>query len=281
MEHIKGSELNKFLKENPDSAEKIFISLIEAFSYLEIKGVLHRDIRPSNILVDEDQNVKVIDFGFGKEVEATGSRLEESISLNWWCETPRDFDTGIYDFCTEVYFVGQIFKSSIDGLNLGEFPYTKILDSMCQTERELRPESFTKISAEISKRKFNAIEFTPEEISIYRSFSECLLEIFSSIEHDAEIVSDFDKIEPQLKSILRNNLLESRVASPLSLARVFVVGAFQFYRSKIFPTAVLKNFITLIDHLSTEKRSIAFSNLASRLEAKRKSKANFDDEIPF
>ena len=41
--------------------------LQKALEYLEKHNILHRDIRPQNILVDKNGNVKIIDFGFGKQ----------------------------------------------------------------------------------------------------------------------------------------------------------------------------------------------------------------------
>lgn len=63
---IKGPHLGDYLKGDIDYKEKIKITrdLLSAFTYIQNKGVIHRDIKLDNIMVDENRMVKIIDFGF-------------------------------------------------------------------------------------------------------------------------------------------------------------------------------------------------------------------------
>lgn len=87
MELVKGGELfNKVsrgrLKE--DVARKYFQQLIEAVDHCHRRGVYHRDLKPENLLLEENGNLKVLDFGL--------SALSESKStdglLHTTCGTP-------------------------------------------------------------------------------------------------------------------------------------------------------------------------------------------------
>lgn len=82
MEYVEGTALHEFEPSFGKDWEDIFKEVIYAFEYLEEKKILHRDIRPTNILIDKNEDVKVIDFGFSKklEFEETGG---ESVFLNW------------------------------------------------------------------------------------------------------------------------------------------------------------------------------------------------------
>lgn len=71
MEYIDGNYIGDFIEHYFEPLENvtlddIFVQLIDAFCYIEAHGIIHRDIREGNILIDKSGTVKVIDFGIGK-----------------------------------------------------------------------------------------------------------------------------------------------------------------------------------------------------------------------
>ncbi len=79
MEYVDGQPLTRHLAagaELPLSARLgIIRQVAEALGHAHERGVLHRDVKPGNILVGRDGRVKVTDFGIGKFTEATTSEL--------------------------------------------------------------------------------------------------------------------------------------------------------------------------------------------------------------
>src|SRR5690606_15658456 len=69
MEFVKGQNIDEYISENPDRLSDLFVQIINGFTYLEENKILHRDIRPDNILVTVDGVTKIIDFGFGKLID--------------------------------------------------------------------------------------------------------------------------------------------------------------------------------------------------------------------
>ena len=81
MEYVDGFPIDQYTPVLWDKSwEEIFSETIGAFDYLEKHHILHRDIRPANILIDMNSTVKIIDFGFGKQLNDT-TKGENSIIL--------------------------------------------------------------------------------------------------------------------------------------------------------------------------------------------------------
>lgn len=103
MEHF-GTELKTVLSANSEILTSDHVTLIMyntlcALKYLHSINIIHRDIKSANILVDEDCNVKICDFGLSrslpKSVVGKGSgntkRMRDSImKSNLNNEFPED-----------------------------------------------------------------------------------------------------------------------------------------------------------------------------------------------
>ena len=73
MEYIAGNSLkDKLAKEGmlPEAEVLRYIHQIgEALQFVHQKNILHLDIKPSNILIDKDNNARLIDFGVSKRYD--------------------------------------------------------------------------------------------------------------------------------------------------------------------------------------------------------------------
>lgn len=283
MEYVEGQDIEERLKKFPESVNELFIQAIEGFSYLESCQVLHRDIRPQNILVRDDGTLKVIDLGFGKRVESTQD-FDKSISLNWWCEPPEDFALSMYDHATEVYFVGKLFEKLIFDLGLEHFNYRTLLSHMCLRNPNLRIPTFFDVKTKLNLEQSNDIDFNDQERQAYIEFAEQFSRRIKKIESSAKYNEDLESIKVQLEEIYRSCMLEDYVPDAAVIFRLFFRGVY-YYRKTGFPTYVLRDFLHFLRTVSTEKQRIALSNLHSRLDAIQRYKEpgfdELDDDIPF
>ncbi|MBR6009036.1 MAG: protein kinase [Clostridia bacterium] len=82
MEYINGRTLSEIIRDEGPLSEtrcvRYAVKILDALSQAHKKGIIHRDIKPDNILIDEDDNVKVADFGIAR---MAGSK-EGSVTTN-------------------------------------------------------------------------------------------------------------------------------------------------------------------------------------------------------
>lgn len=284
MEYIEGDNIDNFLKLNPEKLNDIFTQTIEGFTNLERKKILHRDIRPNNILISKDGFVKIIDFGFGKKIEFE-EKQNKSISLNWVYTPPADFQHGIYDFQTEIYFIGKLFEDIIKSNNLQNFSYLPLLRTMIEYNREQRSLSFFDIQKRITSEQWDEIEFTNSEKTAYLNFAHSISnEVFSKIDKSAEYISDIDFIIRSLEDAYQNSMLEENIQNNALIGGCFVKGNYRYYTKKYVATWILQSFLKMLKSVSKEKQKIIINNLWQRLDAiERFTPSIFEstDDLPF
>lgn len=69
MEYVEGVTLHHLIRETemtPGEARRIVVEICQALQYAHEEGIVHRDIKPPNILVDKKGRVKIADFGLAK-----------------------------------------------------------------------------------------------------------------------------------------------------------------------------------------------------------------------
>jgi len=76
MEYVPGGTVRDLLRQHGPLGEvealRLAAEVADALAYAHGQGVVHRDIKPHNILLTEDQHVKVADFGIARVLDATG-----------------------------------------------------------------------------------------------------------------------------------------------------------------------------------------------------------------
>ena len=112
MEFVEGETLNKYIKAKGklSNEETIQISLKVAKGILAAhkKGIIHRDIKPQNIVINEKNSVKITDFGIARAITSTTKNISvigtvHYISPEQVRNTKVDFRSDIYSFGCTMY----------------------------------------------------------------------------------------------------------------------------------------------------------------------------------
>lgn len=280
MEYVEGLDIDLHLTLSPEDINDIFAQTINGFAYLEENGILHRDIRASNILIDNKKQVKIIDFGFGKQAQQQKD-YNNSVSLNWWCPLPAEVKESIYDFRTEVYFVGKLFEKVIADFKIEGFEHSDLLERMCRMEPDDRIGSFSEVRKTVLEAGFGGVGFTQAEKDTYQEFAIALSETVSSIEKESKYNTVVTVLLTRLEACFRSVMLEDLVPKQSMVAECFISGSFRYYKRSIFRVDTLKAFIDTFKRVSFEKQSIILANLQTRLDAKDRYQTEMDDDIPF
>jgi serine/threonine-protein kinase len=283
MEYIDGAEVDDYLASRPEETNEVFLQSVAGFAYLERAGILLRDIRPGNLMVREDGTVKIIDFGFGKQIKASKD-FKKSISLNWWCPVPNEFRDLRYDFCSEVYFVGRLFEQIIQNNEISHFKYGDILRKMCQVAPEKRIQSFTEVEKMIGSNQFSEIDFTENEYTAYRAFAASVCRYISKIKVGAKYFDDFQKIKSQLNDHFRRFMLEEQVPDPAVVVSCFLGGTYYYNPNAVIKVHIVRDFLSMAAACTEEKGRMIIANLQTKLDAIPRYSAEPADEaddVPF
>jgi serine/threonine protein kinase len=179
MEYIDGKELKEKIKSGPipnREAIKIALQIAEGLEAAHRKGIVHRDIKSSNIMITNDGKVKVMDFGLAKigkgtQVTKIGSTVGTAAYMS-----PEQAKGEELDYRTDIWSFGVVFYEMLTG----ELPFNgdyeqalmfSILNEQPKTIQILAPD-FSSVIIHILDRTLE------KDVTLrYQSISEVLIEL--------------------------------------------------------------------------------------------------------
>ncbi|MER6001754.1 Stk1 family PASTA domain-containing Ser/Thr kinase [Nonomuraea angiospora] len=119
MEYVPGKTLRDILRERgrlpARETLEIMIPVLAALGAAHQAGMVHRDVKPENVLMTDDGRVKVVDFGLARAIEATNQTRTGVMIGTIGYMAPEQVTTGAADVRSDVYAAGIMLFELVTG----------------------------------------------------------------------------------------------------------------------------------------------------------------------
>jgi eukaryotic-like serine/threonine-protein kinase len=119
MEYVKGKTLKQIIHDNVrlnyEKALEMAIQIARALDCAHRNNIVHRDVKPQNILVTEDGVVKVTDFGIAKTPTSVTITNTNKVMGSAHYFSPEQARGNIVDFRTDIYSLGIVLYEMVTG----------------------------------------------------------------------------------------------------------------------------------------------------------------------
>ncbi|KON90401.1 serine/threonine protein kinase [Sporosarcina globispora] len=119
MEYVDGQTLKQYIQQNSpiriDDALEIMKQLTSAISHAHQNHIIHRDIKPHNILIDRHGNVKITDFGIAMALSATSITQTNSVLGSVHYLSPEQARGGMANRKSDIYSLGIVMFELLTG----------------------------------------------------------------------------------------------------------------------------------------------------------------------
>lgn len=199
MEYVNGLGLNELIKKKGKLTEKetlsIFKGILSGLDFAHSKGVIHRDVKPSNVIIDESGRARITDFGIAilagdKRLTATGANVGTSCYMS----PEQILHPKNIDHRSDVYSAGIVLYEMLTG----DVPFDDESEYIIKNKQvqEPAPDPAVKnssITPQLKKIMLKALEKDPDE-----RFSGCGQFLNALENYEKEI----EQAKPATRSVL-------------------------------------------------------------------------------
>lgn len=121
MEHVAGSTLRDVVRDHgplpPARALDLLEPVLRALAAAHAAGLVHRDVKPENVLLGDDGRVKVADFGLARAIESSNVTATTGLLIGTVAYlAPEQVEHGRADTRTDVYAAGILLFELLTGV---------------------------------------------------------------------------------------------------------------------------------------------------------------------
>ena len=97
----------KFLTES--DTKNLMKQILTGFNILHKNGILHRDIKPDNLMINKDGIVKIVDFGLARFITTPNKKMSKYVVSSYYRPPEIFFGAAFYSYSVDIWSIGCIF----------------------------------------------------------------------------------------------------------------------------------------------------------------------------
>lgn len=220
MEYIKGRTLKDVIKEKGkltvDETIEYSIQIAEALEHAHKNHIVHRDIKPHNIMVTEDGRVKVTDFGIARAATASTVTNTSNVIGSVHYFSPEQARGGYTDEKSDIYSLGIVMYEMITG----KVPYegdSPITVALKHIQEDITPPREMDSTVPVSLQNIIMRCVQKSQIDRYSTASELLTDLKKVkygnedlLLEDTSLIESPTQIIPAVESGDENNMKKSK-----------------------------------------------------------------------
>jgi 5'-AMP-activated protein kinase catalytic alpha subunit len=118
MQFVSGGDLCRYVREkrrlDESEACQLFVQIVNGLEYCHRSGIVHRDIKLDNLLIDEHKNIKIVDFGFSVSFKE-GQQLRKACGSPSYAAPEIVSRKPYYPTAIDVWSLGVVLYAMVAG----------------------------------------------------------------------------------------------------------------------------------------------------------------------
>jgi serine/threonine-protein kinase len=246
MEYVEGKTLREIVNKGErfalNRAVEITEGILIALQYSHKNGIIHRDIKPGNIMITDNSDVKVMDFGIARALADTGATMTSTWNIIGTAQylSPEQATGTQADARSDLYSVGCLLYE----LLAGRPPFTgdtPVAIAYQHVSAPLIPITEIQESLDPALNAFFSIALAKDANERYQSANAMLKDLKKLIKGEG--------ITTQIPKQIRKEKARNRIAA-LSIALILLVGGVSYFilsPNQSSVTRVLPNVVGLTE----------------------------------
>ena len=132
MDYVDGINMKTFLSRKGRVDQEVAVSWMKQICQVMIylhnrkQPIFYRDMKPDNIIIQQDGNIKLIDFGISIVIKEKGQKIGRALGTKGYAAPEQSKSDNVCDLRSDIYGMGMTMYYMLTGLNPNQIPKDKL-----------------------------------------------------------------------------------------------------------------------------------------------------------